>query len=306
MLKTMLEAVPNVSEGRDAKILDALSTACARSLLDRHEDVDHNRSVFTLAGPGPRGAEGAVRLLAKAVAARVDISGHKGVHPRLGALDVVPFVALGPTTAEQARAKDAAHSFARWWSSAFDVPCFMYDEAHEDARALPDVRRQAFRILPPDYGPATPHPRLGATAISSRRPLIAINCILLSDDVQISNRIARTMRKSEGGLPGVRALSFHLNQIQRTQVSMNLFNLNKTGLEEAVLEVRALAIAERTDVAEVELVGLIPRFELDRCTSEFVRWSGIDVECTIEARIEHNARGPAPKAENATDGPITP
>ncbi len=288
----MLEAVPNVSEGRDVAILDALSAACQRSLLNRHEDVDHNRSVFTLAGPGPRGAEGSVRLLAKMVASLVNINGHTGVHPRLGALDVVPFVALGPTSAEQQRSFDAAHSFARWWSSAFDVPCFMYDKAHETERALPDVRRQAFRILQPDYGPSEPHPTLGATAISSRPPLIAVNCILLSDDVQISNRIARTMRESEGGLPGVRALSFHLHHIQRTQVSMNLFNLNKTGLEEAVLEVRALAIAERTDVAEVELVGLIPRFELDRCSSDFVRWSGIDVEATIEAQIEHNARGP--------------
>ncbi len=290
MLAAMLEAVPNVSEGSDVAVLDALSAACGRSLLDRHEDIDHNRSVFTLAGPGPRDAEGATRQLARAVANHVDISNHSGVHPRLGALDVVPFIALGPTTAERDKARDAAHSFARWWSTAYEVPCFMYDEADEEARTLPEIRRRAFRFSAPDYGPHQPHPTLGATAISSRRPLIAVNCILLARDVEIAYRIARSIREATGGLPGVRALGFNLEHIERTQVSMNLVDLDRTSLEEAVLHVRTLAIEERTDVTSVELVGLIPGSEINRCSSDFLRWSGLDAENTIEARVELNAR----------------
>ncbi len=290
MLSAMLEAVPNVSQGRDTETLDLLSIACGRSLLDRHEDIDHNRSVFTLAGPGPRDAEGAVRQLARAVAAHVSIADHDGVHPRLGALDVVPFVPLGPTTAERHRAREAAHSFARWWSEAFGVPCFMYDEAHEGNRPLPEVRRKAFRLLAPDYGPSEPHPILGATAISMRRPLIAVNCVLLARDVEVAFRIARATRETSGGLAGVRALGFELPHSERTQVSMNLVDLEQTGLEEAVQHVRGLAAQERTEVSEVEVVGLLPGAELNRCSADFLRWSDIDSEQTIEARIERKAR----------------
>ena len=281
----MIQCVPNVSEGRDQQVLAALADACTRSLIDWHADVDHNRSVFTFAGPGARDAEGAVRVLARAVAGRIDLGAHRGVHPRLGALDVVPFVALGTTTVERAQASEAAHSFARWWSQAFDVPCFMYDEADPTNRDLPSIRRGAFRLLRPDYGPSLPHAQLGATAVGARKPLVAINCMLVSREVEVANRIARAMRESSGGLPGVRALGFILAAADRAEVSMNLVDLDRTGVEEAVLHVRELARKERTDVAQVELVGLIPARELDRCSQDFLKWSGLDAAQTIEWRI---------------------
>lgn len=282
----MLESVPNVSEGRDERTLGALDAACGQSLLDRHADVDHHRSVFTLAGPGTRDAEIAVRQLARAVARHVDVREHAGEHPRIGALDVVPFVALGPTNAEHELAVDAAHSFARWWSAAYEVPCFMYDDAHPDHRDLPEVRRVAFRIHRPDYGPDAPHPTLGATAVAARKPLVAINCLLLAHDVEIARRIARAVRESSGGLRGVRALGFHLAAEDRAQVSLNLVDLDRTGLQDAVLHVRELARDAHTDVIRVELVGLVPRRELDRCSEEFLQWSRLDGTQTIEAKIE--------------------
>ena len=282
----MLECVPNVSEGRDLAVLDRLSAACGQSLVDLHHDADHHRSVFTLAGPGPRASEGALRQLARSVAISIDMHDHDGIHPRLGALDVVPFIALGPTKAEQNRAVDAAHSFARWWSTAFSVPCFIYDDADEQHQTLPEIRRRAFRLSEPNYGPSEPHPTLGATAVGARKPLIAVNCVLLAQDVQPAYRIARAMRESDGGLPGVRALGFHLDAIDRSQVSMNLVDLDQTGIEAAVLHVRELAHSERTEVTSVEVVGLLPASELNRCSQDFLQWAKIDADQTIEARVQ--------------------
>jgi glutamate formiminotransferase len=289
----VLECVPNVSEGRDAAVLDALADAAGSSLLDLHSDVDHHRSVYTLAGPGGRDAEAAVRRLARSVAQLVDLRAHEGVHPRLGALDVVPFVALSPVRAEKEQAVEAARSFARWWSTVFAVPCFLYDEASRDGRDLPEVRRTAFRLAEPDYGPSEPHPRLGATAVGARKPLVAVNCVLAAREVEVARRLARQLRESSGGVPGVRALGFHLAAEDRAQVSMNLVDLDRTGLQDAVLHVRQLARAERTDVIKVELVGLLPRRELDRCSEDFLTWSGLDASQTIEARVE-DRRNEAP------------
>jgi glutamate formiminotransferase len=285
----VLECVANVSEGRDDVVLRALAESCGPSLVDLHTDRDHHRSVFTLAGPGPRDAEGAARRLARAVADRVSIVGHEGVHPRLGALDVVPFVALGGTDAERQLAAMTARSFAHWWAETYSVPVFCYDDADPLRRDLPHARRHAFRTRAPDFGPATPHPRLGATAVGARLPLVAVNLLLVTRDVAVARRIARRMRERDGGLPGVRALGFLLESERRAQVSLNLVDLRRTGLEEACLHVRDLARAERTEVAAVELVGLVPRAELDRCSDDFLAWSGIDAGSTVEARI---GRGP--------------
>jgi glutamate formiminotransferase len=283
----VLECVPNVSEGRNERVLDELADACGLSLLDRHFDPDHHRSVFTLAGPGARDAENAVRGLARAVARLVRVTDHEGVHPRFGALDVVPFVALGPSRAEMEYCVEAARSFAQWWSEEHGVPCFLYDQADAREVSLPDVRRRAFRISKPDFGPVEPHPLLGATAVGARPSLVAVNCVLAAKDVAVGNRIARTVRESDGGLPGVRALAFELDEGERVQVSMNLVDLETTGLEAAVTAVRDRAIEEGTEVEEVELVGLIPGWEMNRCSMEFLRWAGIDVDRTVETRIAH-------------------
>jgi len=276
----VLECVPNVSEGRDNARLDRFSAACGPALLDRHVDRDHHRAVFTLAGSD---VEEAVRALARAVASQLDLRTHAGAHPRLGALDVVPFVALGDEA--PARAVVAAREFARWVAAALDVPVFLYDAADPEARTLPDARRDAFVRRAPDAGPAAPHPALGAVAVGARPVLVAVNCELASDDVVLARRIAAAVRERDGGLPGVRALGLHLDRAGRAQVSMNLVALERTGVERACTVVRDRARAAGNDVAHVELVGLLPAAELARCDPAFLAWAGLSPDQTIEARL---------------------
>lgn len=266
-------------------VLRTIADACGPSLLDVHTDADHHRAVFTLAGPGPHGACHAVRALATAVAGALSIVEHAGEHPRLGALDVVPFVALGGTNVEREQAAMEARAFGAWWADNYSVPVFLYDDADPKRRDLPHARSHAFGSRAPDFGPKEPHPRLGATAVGARRPLIAVNCVLVTPDVSVARRIARSMRERDGGLPGVRALGFFLAQENRAQVSMNLSDIDRTGVQDACLHVRQLAQRLGTDIAQVELVGLLPRRELDRCDDDFLRWSGIDAGAAIEGRI---------------------
>ena len=274
--------MPNVSEGRDLAVLDRLAAACGDSLLDRHVDPDHHRSVFTLAGPGAWDALAAVVDLAAAAAAALDLRTHRGVHPRLGVLDVVPFVALGEAFLH---AVDAAYSFAAWVNTELGVPVFFYDGCADGFRSLPEVRRHAFAGLDPDLGIPEPHPRLGAVAIGARRPLVAINCWLDSDDVALARTVALTVRERDGGLPGVRALGLALPSRGVAQVSMNLVDLERTGLEAACTAVRDAVTDAGGRVREVELVGLVPAAELDRCSPAFLEWAALDADITIEARL---------------------
>jgi glutamate formiminotransferase len=285
----MLECVANVSEGRDMVALRAVAERCGESLIDVHTDPDHHRSVFTLAGPAETDVVPASRNLAAAVAGHISIAGHSGVHPRVGALDVVPFVALGGSRAERAEAADAAHDFGSWWAASYGVPVFFYDDADPDGRHLPNIRRDGFTRRPPDFGPGAPHPILGATAVGARRPLVAINLVLATREVAVARRIAGAIRERDGGLPGVRALGFPLESKERSQVSMNLVDLDRTGIEEACEAVRELALRDHTEVAAVEVVGLVPRAYLDRCSVDFLEWAKIDPAVAIEDRI---GRGP--------------
>jgi glutamate formiminotransferase len=262
-------------------------------VLDVHYDGDHNRSVFTLAADRSEDVAVAARALARAVAGHVSIAAHSGVHPWLGALDVVPFVALGGESRERADAVARAREFARWWAEIFGVPVFLYGDADDTARDLPTLRRDAFVTRPPDHGPHVPHPRLGATAVGARPPLVAINCELATDDVAVARRIARRVRARDGGLPGVRALGFTLERPRRAQVSMNVTDLGRTGIEEACLAVRSEARAEATRVERVELVGLMPAAELERCSADFLAWSGLTPGSTIEARAAGWAEPPS-------------
>ena len=271
-------------------MLRELAGRCGPALVDVHTDTDHHRSVFTLAGPGPHDAADAARELADAVAASVSIDAHDGVHPFLGALDVVPFVALGGTSEARDLAVATAREFAQWWARTHLVPVFLYDDADGEHRDLPSVRRDAFRSRQPDFGPPAPHPTLGASAVGARKPLVAINLLLMSDDVAVARRIARKIRERDGGLPGVRALGLMLPSTARPQVSMNLVDLDRTGIEPACLEVRRLARSVGTDVDSVELVGLVPRRDLDRCSEDFLRWARIDATAAVEARIGHGPR----------------
>lgn len=288
----------NVSEGRES--LEALTRAAGRSLLDLHVDSDHHRSVLTLAGPGIYDAEAAARQVTMAAAAQLDLSDHDGAHPRLGAIDVVPFVALAPTDRRDAIA--AAQRYGAWIVQQLGVPVFFYDMASPTDVSLPEVRRNAFGSLTPDLGPAHRHPRLGAVSVGARELLVAVNCELDTGDVALARRIAQSIRERDGGLAGVRALGMMLESRSRAQVSMNLIDLQKTGLERACEEVRTHARAARTDVVAVELVGLIPEAELRRCSSSFLTWSGLHSDLAIEARLASVAAG---GSVSATEGDST-
>jgi glutamate formiminotransferase len=276
----VLECVANVSEGRDRVVLDAVAAACGAPLLDLHVDPDHHRSVFTLAGDG---LYDAVCALALAVAEHVDLRRHTGVHPRLGALDVVPFAPLADAPLADATA--AALDFAAWIVDALAVPVFLYDAADPHARTLPDARRDAFTSRAPDLGPSRPDPALGAVAVGARPALVAVNCELTTDDVARARAIARAVRERDGGLPGVRALGLTLPSVGRAQVSMNLVALERTGVQRACETVRERALADGDDVARVELVGLLPAAELARCDPAFREWAGLGPDRTIEARL---------------------
>lgn len=279
----MLECVPNVSEGRDPGVLRVLEHACGASLLDVHTDPDHHRSVFTLVGPAAGDAYAAVQSLALAVVAHVDVSTHTGVHPRLGALDVVPFVALaGRPITEAVR---AALDFATWAATELAAPVFLYGAAHGDERTLPEVRAGAFRDFAPDAGPDAPHPTMGAIAVGARPPMIAVNCELDSGDLALARAIAASLRERDGGLPGVRALGFPLAGVGHAQVSMNLVALDRTGLQAACDAVRDRARAAGHEVVRVELVGLLPADELARCDDTFAAWAGLTDTQTIEGRL---------------------
>jgi glutamate formiminotransferase len=289
--------VVNVSEGRLDAAIDAMADATGSPLLDVHRDPDHNRSVFTIAAD-PHTTLTAARRLATAVASTLDLAAHEGVHPRLGALDVVPFVAIGDTPVRAA--VGAARAFATWWASVHGVPCFFYDDADAEGRDLPSVRREAFVERAPDLGPAKTHPRLGATAVGARPPLVALNCVLDGGVVEDARAIARAARERDGGMPGVRALGFWLASRERPQVSLNLVDLERTGLERAWAQIADLAGARGRSVSEVELVGLLPAAELARCGPAVRAAARLDDRRTIEGRMPSapggaGARGPAPE-----------
>ncbi|HYU38379.1 MAG TPA: glutamate formiminotransferase [Acidimicrobiia bacterium] len=292
----MLECVANVSEGRRRDAIERIGAACPQCLLDVHVDADHNRSVFTMVADDSDEIERCAAQLAHAVARYADDTWHDGVHPRIGALDVVPFVALSGTADERAIAAHTAHDFAQWLAGTLDVPTFLYGDADPAGRSLPSIRRDAFVRRAPDFGPGEPHPELGATAVGARPELVAVNCVLDDEDVELASRIAHDVRERGGGLPGVRALGFELASRRRAQVSMNLTELAATGIEQACTEVRRLARGAGTSVAGVELVGLLPRAEFERCSPEFRRWAGLSDDVTIEGRLDSHPLGRRPGA----------
>ncbi|MGE3620548.1 MAG: glutamate formiminotransferase [Acidimicrobiia bacterium] len=262
----MLECVVNVSEGRDAERVAEVAAAAGDHLLDLHSDPHHNRSVLTLVG------EEATRAVATAAVAVIDLRRHVGVHPRLGAVDVVPFVALaGSTPADALRARDRT---ASWLATELAVPCFLYGPE----RSLPEVRRSAFRSLPPDVGPRSPHPTAGATAVGARPPLVAYNVWLADGGVDLARAVAGEVRSAT-----LRTLGLQVGE--RAQVSMNLVEPAVTGPEQAYDAVTRAVEARGGVVAGAELVGLVPAAVLRACTPS--RWAELDLdpERTIEARL---------------------
>lgn len=266
----MLECVINISEGRDEPLLADLARAadtagCA--LLDLHSDPDHNRSVFTLAGPGV--LAGAEALATEAVG-RIDLSRHGGAHPRFGVVDVVPFVSLAPGPVGFEEARRARDDFAGWAGERLGLPCFLYGPE----RSLPDLRRHAFVGLRPDTGPMVPHPTAGAAAVGVRPPMVAFNLWLAGQDAREARALAARLRSDT-----VRALGFDLGG--RAQLSFNLLDPFRVG----PAEIYDRAVEAGAAVDRCELVGLVPRAVLDATPAR--RWTRLDLspEVTVEARL---------------------
>lgn len=268
----MLECVINVSEGRDLTTLATIAAAAGPCLVDLHRDGDHHRSVLTLAGED-EAVEAAARALAASVVRTVDITRHVGAHPRIGALDVVPFVALDGqplTDGPLRRAVEARDRFGDWAGAELGLPCFFYGPE----QSLPEVRRGAWRVLQPDRGPRQPHPSAGAAAVGARRVLVAYNLWLAEPDLSAARRIASEIRG-----PDLRTLSLALGPA--VQVSCNLIAPWSVGPAEAYD-----AVAARAPIDRAELVGLVPRSILDATPRH--RWKELDLDPsrTIEARID--------------------
>ena len=303
MAGRLVECVPNFSEGRDRGTVDALAAAVLSvpgvALLDRQMDPDHNRSVLTMAGEPGRVAEAAVRAAAKAVE-RIDLNRHGGVHPRIGAADVIPFVPLEGSAIDEC-AELAVLTGERLWRE-LGVPVYLYEAAarRADRVNLENIRRGQFEVLrreapvnpgrAPDIGGPALHPTAGATAAGARRFLIAFNINLGTPDAAIARRIARTIRESGGGLRHVKAMGVSLASRNLAQVSMNLTDFERTPMHEVFLAVSREAARCGVSVVGSEIVGLIPSKALEMSAGFDLRLENPVSGCVIESRLERLRR----------------
>jgi glutamate formiminotransferase len=275
----IVECVVNVSEGRDQAVLGELAASAAAVLLDVHADPDHHRSVFTLAGAVDDVTD-AVRALAAVSVARLDLRTHQGVHPRLGVLDVVPFVPFvpgHPPGHDLSAVVPLRDEFARWNGATLAVPSFLYGPLPGGGtRTLPQVRRHAFAGLDPDFGPAHPHLTAGATAVGARPALVAYNVWVSS--VQVAQQVAPLVRG-----PSVRTLALAVGD--RAQVSCNLIEPADLGPAQLYDLVADLVDEQGGTVVGAELVGLIPQSILATITP--ARWTqlGLSADSTLESRL---------------------
>ena len=297
----MIECVPNFSEGRRPEVLEEITRAIRQidgvSLLDASRDESHNRSVVTFAGGPEPVARAAMAAVGRALEL-IDMEQQTGAHPRIGAVDVIPFVPLGDTTMDEA--VDLARRFGEQVARTFQLPVYLYGEAalRPDRRRLADVRRGQYEGLKeeigtdperaPDFGPARMHPRGGAVAVGARKPLIAFNLNLATSDLEIAQRIAESIRASSGGLPAVQAMGVLVavaDGRQLAQVSMNLVDWEQTGIPRVVHEVRRLAHQAGTDIDHAELIGLAPTGALLEVTADALGLRGFSADQALELRL---------------------
>jgi len=292
----IVECVPNVSEGRRLNVIETLANVIIATpgvrLLDRTSDPDHNRSVFTFAGE-PDAVERAALDLIDAAYKAVDMRGHTGEHPRLGAVDVVPFVPLAGVTMDECVA--IAHRVGEAVAAKHNVPVFYYAKAamRPDRVRLPDIRKPEYEGLAefldtthvPDAGPRLLHPSAGAIVVGARPPLIAFNIELDTPDLKLAQRIAKEIRESSGGLPAVQAKGFMLSDPPRVQVSMNLLDHTVTSLPRVWREVESRAVAAGVRVLRAELIGLLPLDAVVAAAGDALKLESFARDRIIEARF---------------------
>ena len=292
----LIECVPNVSEGRDQatirQLVLALKTAPGVDLLDWSADADHNRSVFTYVGE-PEAVLAATQSLCRKAFSFIDMEKHKGAHPRLGAVDVVPFVPLRGVTNEQAVA--LAGQLGDWIGEQ-GVPVYYYEEAatRPERRLLPDVRRGEYEGLAarmcapedaPDAGPAVFNARSGASIVGVRFPLIAFNVNLATNDIGVAKRIAEAVRSSSGGYRFVRAMGVALGDKGQVQVSCDITQYEKTPIHRLLETIKSEAASQGVAIAGCELIGLAPMAAFADVIRHYLQLHDFSVEQVIESRL---------------------
>jgi glutamate formiminotransferase len=293
----ILECVPNFSEGKDRKKIDAIADALQKTggvrLLDICVDPDHNRTVFTFIGVPEAIENGAAAACDKALEG-IDMREQQGVHPRIGAVDVVPFIPL--KNAVMADAVETARRFGRAFAERNGLPVYFYGEAalFEERRELPHIRRGGYEALEkrmkdpkwaPDAGPHTLNSRSGATAVGARDFLVAYNINLASPELDVARKIAETIRFSSGGMRHVKAIGVPLRSRGIVQVSMNLTNFRETPVKDVFDRVRAEASRHGVEILESELIGLIPEEALKGVTPQYLMMRDFSEDRIIERHL---------------------
>ena len=297
-MTAVIECVPNFSEGRRKDVVDkivhSIRSVPGTKVLDVESDPDHNRSVITYTGTRESVGESAFRG-ARAALELIDLTKHKGEHPRMGALDVLPFIPVQEATMEDCI--DIANRTAARIAKELKIPCYMYEAAAKrpDRRNLENVRRGQFEGLReavltddtryPDYGPRMLHPTAGATAVGARMPLVAFNVNLRSTDVNVAKDIAKKIRASSGGMPHVKALGFTLQDKGMVQVSMNLTDYTVTPISKVFDAIREEADARGVEIANGEIIGLIPLDAVCDLAARLLRLEGFTSRQILERRI---------------------
>ncbi len=295
----MIECVPNFSEGARPEVVESIVARVRGEtgvrILDVQSDASHNRSVLTLAG-GPDALARGILALVAACVEKIDLRSHRGEHPRLGAVDVVPFIPLeGATLADcVALARRVGESIAQ----THHIPVFLYEEAASapHRRGLEDIRRGQFEGLlsklkdplwQPDFGPSEPHPSFGAVVVGARMPLVAFNVNLSTDDVEIAKKIAKGIRHSTGGYRFVKAMGLivEINGRKVAQVSMNMTDFTRTPLFRVVETIRSEAARYGVAVAGSEIVGLVPAQALIDSAEHYLQLTGFSSRQVLETRL---------------------
>jgi glutamate formiminotransferase/formiminotetrahydrofolate cyclodeaminase len=298
-MKKIVECIPNFSEGRDSDKIEliarTITTVPRVVVLDYSMDADHNRSVITFVGEPEEVVEASVRAAAAAIEL-IDLNAHVGEHPRLGALDVLPFVPIKGVTMEECVviARNAGERIA----NELDIPVYLYERAatRRDRVELANIRRGEFETLrdsiesdpdrKPDFGSRRVHPTAGAMAVGARLPLVAFNVNLATDDLAVARKVAKAVRASDGGLLYVKALGLELKSRRQSQVSMNLVNYEETPIFRAFELVRREAARYGVAIAGSEIVGLVPQAALNACSEFYLQIENFGAELILEKRLQ--------------------
>lgn len=294
---SIIECIPNFSEGRRPEVIEAIVTAITAAgvtLLSVAPDSDHNRTVVTFVGNPDAVALAAVRG-AEAAARLIDLNQHRGNHPRMGAVDVIPFVPISGCDMKDCVA--IARRVGEVLGTQLGIPVFLYEEAatRPERKNLADVRRGEFEGLRelvgtdevhmPDFGPNALHPTAGCTAVGARMPLVALNVNLGTSDLEVAKKIAKAVRGSSGGLIGCKALGIPLAERNQVQVSMNMVNYKDTPLHRAFELIRIEAERYGVPVVGSEIVGLVPMDALVGVARHYLRLEGFKSDQVLEKRL---------------------